>query len=379
MGNFGSALGAMGGAISRTAGEMLMERDKADLEEQKIRLADSLMAARESMGRKETADYADKAETRRQTFQTGERKAGETFGINRLGVESTLRLAEGDAATARAQTLAQWTADFNLKIDTDPEHIAAETAKAKRNAEIVTPLQAEQIVAANVQADTARYALAISEKRDKLKAAYTAAPEGSDARKAAEKVLRDFDTDGTTLRADDLAVFNTLKEANDKLVPMTSRLRAEQTELTSILKESGESSPAYKEQKIRVDEARADVTRATLYADAAQRRYDEAHGVKGEKPPDTAKEEGARYTDASGQNWVVQNGEPVKGDKDWKPEPKWTDTKKPFLEDRSIPRQSFSGSGGAPRPAAVKGSWGAIRKNLADPLIELDRKFGINR
>jgi len=70
--NINGGLSEMGKTIATTAGDMLLTAQRADLERQRTELAESLAEGRETRGRVQAADIADKASTKEQTWRSGE-------------------------------------------------------------------------------------------------------------------------------------------------------------------------------------------------------------------------------------------------------------------------------------------------------------------
>jgi hypothetical protein len=101
----GNGLAAAGAAMGKTLGDMNLEAQKADLENQKIMLADQLAGAREEKQRQFTT--SERRET--QTFQSGENALTRTNqkDIATIGANATVQAAGIHAgATLQAATLA---------------------------------------------------------------------------------------------------------------------------------------------------------------------------------------------------------------------------------------------------------------------------------
>lgn len=130
--DLGNGLSAAGTAVAATAGAYTLESQKADLENQKIQLADALAGKRESAGRQEqgmiNATAADKAET----FQGGQNDLNRASEEKRTKMSSDATL--GSAATSAAAS--RYTADMHLKASENYAssrlEVAQVTADAKK-------------------------------------------------------------------------------------------------------------------------------------------------------------------------------------------------------------------------------------------------------
>lgn len=79
--DIGAGLSALGGAVAQTAGSAALEAQKADLDNQRIALADQLAGAREHVGRVETGLINQQAADKQRDFEAGQttvKEAGAT-------------------------------------------------------------------------------------------------------------------------------------------------------------------------------------------------------------------------------------------------------------------------------------------------------------
>lgn len=106
--DFGAGLSAMGGAVSKTAGDYLLENQKSIYEQEKLKLADQLAQARDKENQKFTAgesdkDRAFKGEEGEKTRTSEEKRtgisAGATIGAASIAAEAS---RQGHEITARS-------------------------------------------------------------------------------------------------------------------------------------------------------------------------------------------------------------------------------------------------------------------------------------
>lgn len=76
--DFSAGLHEMGKSVAQTAQAYTLEAQKAELETQRIKLANDLAMERESLGRKETAAFAETAAEKQRGWQSGETLADRT-------------------------------------------------------------------------------------------------------------------------------------------------------------------------------------------------------------------------------------------------------------------------------------------------------------
>jgi hypothetical protein len=129
--NFSAGLSAMGGAVSTTAGAMVLEGQRDALEERKIRLANDLTTQRETQLENVKAGYQATAAQKEQQFQTG-----------LVGVKT-------QAEVQGQQQISQNAADLADKLANDPAHLRG---IANLTAVSATPLQKAQAQEAMMQA-----------------------------------------------------------------------------------------------------------------------------------------------------------------------------------------------------------------------------------
>lgn len=166
--DIGNGLSSAGTAVAATAGAYTLEAQKADLENQKIKLADDLAGKRESAGRQEQGLINATAADKLQTFQGGENEKNRTSEEKRTKMSSDASL--GSAAISAAahvqganisgqasRDVANITGQFHLdasreyaKSRTDVADINAQTKKDVASAKAATGLDDDALDAAAI-------------------------------------------------------------------------------------------------------------------------------------------------------------------------------------------------------------------------------------
>lgn len=101
-----NGLSAAGASVSQFAGEMGLQAQKSELARQQLELADSLIGARESKGRAESADIAQAAQGRAQDFTASQSDLDRQGRVTTTGMTTAAQLehARITAATEPAET-----------------------------------------------------------------------------------------------------------------------------------------------------------------------------------------------------------------------------------------------------------------------------------
>lgn len=86
--DFGRGLSAMGEAVSKVAGDTLLDLQRADLQKQATILANDLATERESRGRAEAHGYDMEKQTSQQTFMAGENEKTRAAELQRTNISA---------------------------------------------------------------------------------------------------------------------------------------------------------------------------------------------------------------------------------------------------------------------------------------------------
>jgi hypothetical protein len=152
--NFGAGIAAGAKAAADQYAKVSLEDQKADLENQKIQLADQLAGARESAGRKEAAGYAEKAAEKEQGFRTGLETLHETHADIRYAKEQEEQTKRDAATNARMTTLSA--AEINAANSRTDKEIGSRVALAK---EAARTAEEKDIIDGIVKANTEKIPL----------------------------------------------------------------------------------------------------------------------------------------------------------------------------------------------------------------------------
>lgn len=122
--NVGNGLSEMGKSLNQTFQAYNVEAQKAELETQRLKLANDLAMERESLGRKETAAFAETAAEKQRGWQSGE------FQLNRDSEERRTKMQnETSITTAGISAGAQLQAareNIAARASENEKHIAAQ-------------------------------------------------------------------------------------------------------------------------------------------------------------------------------------------------------------------------------------------------------------
>lgn len=150
--NFGAGLSEMGKSIAGTAGDMILNSQRADLERQRIELAESLAEGRETRGRTQQAEINDKAATKDRDWRSGEsilNRSHETeledtrqSGANeRSRLERGTQMAIHADSEANANVRAQ--VDLAARVDQAREMAQSDREKTLLNAAVAAATQSD--------------------------------------------------------------------------------------------------------------------------------------------------------------------------------------------------------------------------------------------
>ncbi len=130
--NVGNGLSEMGKSLNQTFQAYNVEAQKAELETQRLKLANDLAMERESVGRRETAQYAEQAAEKQRGWQSGENLADRT-SREKMAEENnrTAITTAGISAGASRYTVDQRTKEANARLDFEREVFANNKTEAE--------------------------------------------------------------------------------------------------------------------------------------------------------------------------------------------------------------------------------------------------------
>ncbi len=303
--NLGAGIANMADSIAKMSGTALLDMEKSNLEEKKIKLADQLAAARESAGRKETfanqsllQGQAETAATAGREQEHGYRKdEAEHTSLLNTSAEKGLIPLRADAQVNAQDRIARNAADLTKTLAKDPEYVKSAAAMARAMKE------ADPAVMATVEREHAATALdkfklasanKLSDLQDQLGKATT---------DAAKAQLRD-QIEGLTTDADSI-----MKDRTGKLAAATldqsawkeleKDLDAANTKLSTI--NENDNPTGFAALKSNIARLETETAQAKAIARVSQRNASTAYGNEAPIPD-------GRYKGEDGNLYEVRGG-----------------------------------------------------------------------
>lgn len=130
--NIGNGLSEMGKSVAQTAQAYTLEAQKAELETQRLKLANDLAMERESVGRRETAQFAEAAAEKQRGWQSGENLADRTLRETMAAENNrTAITTAGISAGASRYAVDQRTKEANSRLEFEKEVFANNKTEAE--------------------------------------------------------------------------------------------------------------------------------------------------------------------------------------------------------------------------------------------------------